>query len=72
MTERTQLGTRILKESKALLAQMAADDLRSFREELEWLIREEHNRRNAPANTLVDRRVGYHDVDEFYLEKEPE
>ena len=58
MTERTQLGTRILKESKALLAQMAADDLRSFREELEWLIREEvHRRRTCTAAKLVDTRV---------------
>lgn len=66
MDDRTQLGTRILKETKGLLAQMAADDLRSLSKELEWLITQEHDRRqrewlswhgvDAPAK-LVDTRA---------------
>lgn len=72
MDNRTQLGTRILKETKGLLAQMAADDLRSLSKELEWLIREEHNRRRTcTAAKLVDGRQGSHDVEQFYLEDEP-
>ena len=47
-----------------MLAKMAADDLRSLSTQLEWLIREEHNRRNAPHNKLVDAPVEYVTVKE--------
>ena len=54
MTERTQIATNISADIKALLYQMCDDDLRTLRGQLEWLIREEHQRRNAPHNKLVD------------------
>jgi len=57
--DRTQLGTRIPKDIKKMLAKMAADDLRSLSKELEHLIVQEHNRRNAPHHKLVDSGVEY-------------
>ena len=54
MTERTQISTTIDPVIKAMLYRMCVTDLRTLREQLENLIREEHQRRNAPHNKLVD------------------
>ena len=59
MTERTAINTTISPELKAMLRRMCVSDLRTLRGQLEWLIREEHQRRQAPANTLVDSGVQY-------------
>ena len=56
---RTQLSTVIDPDIKRLLKHMCADDLISLREQLERLIREEHQRRQAPHNKLVDTPVEY-------------
>ena len=66
MTERVQLATNINPEIKRMLKHMCADDLISLREQLEHLIREEHNRRNAPHNKSIDERVAA-----YIAEKEP-
>ena len=59
MTERTQISTTIDRDIKEMLQRMCRADLLTFRKQLEHLIRQEHNRRNAPANTLIDERVQY-------------
>ena len=75
MSDKTQLGSRIAKEAKAMLAEMATEDLRTLSTELEVLIREEYARRNerqrreaivnphypdaAPARELVDTPIEY-------------
>ena len=59
MTKRVQISTVIDPELKRVLLHMCADDLITLREQLENLIREEHQRRQAPANTLIDERVKY-------------
>ena len=64
MTQRVQIATNVRPEIKRMLQQMAIDDLRTIRGELEHLIREEHQRRQAPHHKLVDAPVGYHDVDD--------
>ena len=64
MTERVQLATNIDPEIKRILKHMCADDLITLREQLENLIREEHQRRNAPHHKLVDAPVEYVTVKE--------
>jgi len=71
MEKRVQISTVIDPEIKRVLMHMCADDLISVRKQLEHLIVQEHNRRNAPHNKLVDAPVGYHDVEEFYRDEEP-
>ena len=71
MSDSTQISTIIDPTIKAMLHRMRKEDLRTFRGQLEWLITQEHQRRQAPANTLVDAPVGYHDVEKFYRDEEP-
>ena len=71
MEKRVQISTVIDPEIKRVLMHMCADDLISVRKLLERLITQEHARRQAPANTLVDAPVGYHDVEKFYRDEEP-
>ena len=59
MSDKTQLGSRIAKEAKAMLAEMATEDLRTLSTQLEVLIRQEYARRNAPHHELVDSGVEY-------------
>jgi len=64
MTKRVQISTVIDPELKRVLLHMCADDLITLREQLENLIREEHQRRNAPHHKLVDAPVEYVTVKE--------
>ena len=64
MTERTQISTTIDPVIKALLRRMCRADLLTIRRQLERLIREEHQRRQAPHNKLVDTPVEYVTVKE--------
>ena len=59
MSDKTQLGSRIATEAKAMLAEMATEDLRTMSTQLEVLIRQEYARRNAPHHKLVDTPVEY-------------
>jgi hypothetical protein len=58
MTEKTQANFYIPLEVKEMLEAMASRDLRSLSAQVEWLIREEHMRRQQPRQ-LVDTRASY-------------
>ncbi len=55
MSDKTQLGSRIAKEAKAMLAEMATEDLRTLSTQLEVLIRQEYARRNAPVEYVTEK-----------------
>ena len=57
--EKVQIGPLISKEAKEMLERMSTEDLRSYGNWLEWLIRREYDRRNT-ARALVDARPEYH------------
>ena len=59
MTERTQISTTIDPVIKAMLYRMCVTDLRTLREQLEHLITQEHQRRQAPHHKLTDEPVEY-------------
>ena len=59
MEKRVQISTVIDPEIKRVLLHMCADDLVPLRKLLEQLITREYQRRNAPAQELIDEPVEY-------------
>ena len=56
--DKVQIGPLISKEAKEMLERMSTEDLRSYGNWLEWLIRRENERRQNP-NAMVDTAAQY-------------